>query len=83
MLNAKQVEYLVVGGYAVGYHGYPRGTTDLDVWVAGSPLNAQRVIEVLVEFGFGAPDLNKELLLEDKRILRMGLPPFRIEVLME
>lgn len=48
--------------------------------MAVNRINAERVIEVLVEFGFGSPDLTKEVLLQAKRILRMGLPPFRIEV---
>lgn len=55
LLNAKKVEYLLIGGYTVGYHGYPRATNDIDVWVAISPENAERLVEVLREFGFELP----------------------------
>jgi hypothetical protein len=57
-LNAKSVEYLLVGGYAVGYHGYPRATADIDIFIAVSPENAERVASALQAFGF--PSLNAE-----------------------
>ncbi len=53
-LNSKEVEYLVIGGYAVGYHGYPRATADIDIWIAINPANARKVSEVIHEF-FGYP----------------------------
>ena len=56
LLNAHQVEYLLVGGYAVAYHGYPRATGDIDIWVALNLRNAERVVAALKEFGFGLPD---------------------------
>lgn len=80
LLNAHRVEYLLIGGYAVGYHGYPRATVDLDVWIARTPDNAQRTVAVLREFGFTDPVLTPELFLEQDRIVRMGVPPFRIEI---
>ncbi|MDQ3813741.1 MAG: nucleotidyltransferase [Armatimonadota bacterium] len=80
LLNSKGVEYLLVGGYAVGYHGYPRTTGDMDVWVAIHPQNAEKIVEALKEFGFGLPDLSPDLFLQKERIVRMGIPPFRIEV---
>ena len=54
-LNAHAVEYLVVGGHAVAYHGYPRATSDLDVWVAVNPTNAYRLATALRQFGFDVP----------------------------
>jgi hypothetical protein len=54
-LGESGVEYLLVGGYAVGYHGYVRATADLDVWVARSPENARRVVEALTRFGMNVP----------------------------
>jgi len=81
LLNAHGVEYLLVGGYAVGLHGYPRPTGDIDFWIATSTENAHRVIRVIREFGFAVPDLDPSLITEEKRILRMGLPPTRIEVI--
>lgn len=81
LLNAHKVAYLLIGGYAVGYHGYPRATQDLDVWIAIRPDNAARMVTALKEFGFDTPDLSAELFLQEKKIVRMGLPPMRIEVL--
>ncbi len=80
LLDANRVEYLLIGGYAVGYHGYPRATGDIDIWIARNPTNAQRMIAVLREFGFETPGLKTSLFLEDQRIVRMGYPPMRIEV---
>lgn len=80
LLNAHGVEYLVIGGYAVIYHGYPRATQDLDIWIAIHPENAERVISVLEEFGFGSAELTPEMFLKDSTIVRMGLPPIRIEI---
>lgn len=81
LLNANNVEYLLVGGYAVSYHGCPRSTGGMDVWVAVHPENIQRLIEVLSEFGFDKKNLSPDLFLEKDRIIRMGMPPIRIEIL--
>ncbi len=81
LLNSKQVEYLLVGGYAVGYYGYPRATADIDVWIAVSEQNAGRIVSALREFGFAVPDLKPELFLQKGRVIRMGVPPIRIEVI--
>ena len=80
LLNANQVEYLLIGGYAVGYHGYPRATGDMDVWVAVNPENADRIVVALKQFGFAVPELSAELFLRQNQIVRMGLPPVRIEL---
>jgi hypothetical protein len=80
LLDAHRVEYLLIGGYAVAYHGYPRATVDLDVWIARTPDNAQRTVAALYEFGFTDPVLRPALFLEQDRIVRMGVPPFRIEI---
>jgi hypothetical protein len=80
LLNAKGVEYLLIGGYAVGYHGYPRATADMDVWVAVKPENAEKLMVVLRDFGFDMPELTPELFLKEKNIVRMGIPPMRIEI---
>jgi hypothetical protein len=80
LLNAHQVEYLLIGGYAVGYHGYPRATADMDIWIAIQPSNATRVVAALKEFGFDVPELSRELFLQEDQIVRMGVPPVRIEI---
>ncbi|MGB4950982.1 MAG: hypothetical protein WBO55_10155 [Rhizobiaceae bacterium] len=71
----------MIGGYAVGYHGYPRATNDLDVWVAVHSDNAERLVDVLQAFGFSVPMLSKELFLQERKVVRMGMPPMRIEIL--
>ena len=80
LLNAHQVEYLLIGGYAVGYHGYPRATVDMDIWIAMHPANAERMAAVLKEFGFDLPELSAELFLTEWQIIRLGVPPIRIEI---
>ena len=80
-LNNQQVNYLLVGGYAVGHHGYPRATGDLDVWVEMSPLNADRLVAALREFGFSPPEARPALFLVPGNIIRMGVVPLRIEIL--
>lgn len=81
LLNSHGVEYLLIGGYAVGYHGYPRATGDLDIWVARAPGNADRIVAALRAFGFDVPQLSPSLFLQDKGMVRMGAPPIRIEIL--
>jgi hypothetical protein len=80
-LNEHEVEYLLIGGYAVGYHGYPRATADIDVWVNINRENAQRIVSALEDFGFGGSKLTVDLFLQRDQIVRMGLPPMRIEIL--
>jgi hypothetical protein len=80
LLNAHQVEYLVVGGYAVGYHGYPRATVDIDIWIGRSQETAEKMVVVLREFGFDVPNLSPDLFLREDQIIRMGVPPIRLEI---
>jgi len=80
LLNAHHVEYLLIGGYAVNYYGYPRATADMDIWIAVHPANADRVVAALKEFGFDLPDLSPDLFLRDWQIIRLGVPPIRIEI---
>jgi hypothetical protein len=79
-LNDHGVRYLLIGGYAVGYHGYPRATGDLDIWVALDPANAQRIVAALRQFGFDVPELSPDLFLQESSMVRMGVPPLRIEI---
>jgi len=80
LLNAHQVEYLLIGGYAVAYHGYPRATADMGIWIATHPRNAAQVVAALKEFGFDVPELSVELFQTENQIVRMGVPPVRIEI---
>lgn len=79
LLNSARIEYLLVGGYAVSYHGYPRPTGDLDVWVAADAGNAQKLVNVLSNFGFSST--TPDVFLAPGQVVRMGVPPVRIEII--
>lgn len=81
LLHDHGVEYLLIGGYAVGYHGYPRTTADIDIWVAISTENAEKLVAVFNEFGMRTAKINTALFTNPGNIVRMGLAPVRIEVL--
>jgi hypothetical protein len=80
-LNSNSVEYLLIGGYAVGIHGHVRATNDLDIWVNISPENAAGIDRALREFGFASQSLTPNLFLARNEVVRMGVPPVRIEIL--
>jgi hypothetical protein len=80
-LNANQVKYLVVGGYAVALHGYPRYTKDLDIWIERTSENASRLIKALQDFGFSSLGLEPQDFLEEDQIIQLGYPPNRIDLL--
>ena len=80
LLSEHEVRYLLIGGYAVSYHGYPRATEDLNIWVAVHPDNARKLVGVLKHFGFEDPALTPELFLQKPKIIRMGFPPMRLEI---
>lgn len=81
LLNDNQVRYLVVGGYAVALHGYPRFTKDIDIWIDLAPANAERIISALEQFGFGSLGLVEQDFLEADTIIQLGYPPRRIVLL--
>lgn len=81
LLNSHKVHYLVIGGYAVAYHGYPRATGDIDIWIATNPDNAKKTVQAIKEFGFADPDISEEIFLKEDQVIRMGVPPLRIELL--
>ena len=80
LLNSKKIEYLLIGGYAVGYYGYPRATADMDIWIAIGKENAKKITKAIKDFGLKTPDLCEAVFLEPGKIIRMGYPPIRIEV---
>ncbi len=80
-LNANQVRYLVVGGYAVALHGYPRYTKDLDIWIESIPENAARLVLALDAFGFGSLGLQAQDFLEPDQIIQLGYPPNRVDLM--
>jgi hypothetical protein len=80
-LNANDVRYLVIGGYAVALHGHPRYTKDLDIWLEGSQENARRLIQAIRDFGFASLDLKPQDFMEPDQVIQLGYPPNRIDLL--
>lgn len=81
LLDEEGVDYLIVGGYAVGIHGFPRYTGDIDFFVAVSPENADRLIRVFGRFGFGDIGLTPSDFLEENFVVEIGREPRKIQVL--
>ena len=79
LLNKNEVEYLLLGGWAVGIYGHPRATGDMDIFIAIEDLNVSKMMKTLNEFGLS--DFSPELLMTPGNILRMGHPPLRIEII--
>lgn len=80
-LNRSGVEYLIVGGYAMAFHGAPRFTGDLDIFVRPTPENARRILDALDQFGFGSLDLVPEDFTTPGRVVQLGVPPVRVDLL--
>jgi hypothetical protein len=81
--SAHEVRFLIVGAYALGLHGRPRATGDLDVWVDATPENAIRVVAALEEFGAPLTGVTAEDFSHPGVVFQMGLPPARIDLLTE
>jgi predicted nucleotidyltransferase len=81
LLARNKVRYLIVGGYAVGLHGFPRYTGDIDVFIMISEENAQSVLKTFEDFGFGDLGLCEKDFLEEEFIVEIGREPFKIQVL--
>lgn len=80
-LNQYEVDYLIVGGYAMAFHGRPRYTGDLDIWIDISELNSEKMIQVLDAFGFSSLGFQKDDFLKENLINQIGYPPLRIDIL--
>ncbi len=81
LLEAREVRYLVVGGYAVGLHGFPRYTGDIDFFIALDPDNADRVMAVFDDFGFGKVGVTSKDFLTPHSVIEIGREPRKIQVL--
>jgi hypothetical protein len=79
--HSQGVEYLLVGGYAVGHHGHPRATGDMDLWIARAPTNAQRVLAALRDFGFASLPIDAASLSAPDQVIQLGMAPVRIDLL--
>lgn len=81
LLNKNNVKYLIIGGYALAIHGYPRYTNDLDIWIWVDNLNAKNIIKSIEQFGFSSLNLNTNDFLKPDYVIQLGLPPNRIDIL--
>ena len=81
LLNKNNVRYLVVGGYALAFHGHPRYTRNLDIWVWVDQSNAGKIIKALEEFGFSSLDISQKDFLQPGYVVQLGQPPGRIDLL--
>ena len=81
LCNKYQLEYLVIGGFAVSIHGYPRTTKDLDICINNTEENAKKVLAILKDFGFGSLNFKMEDFLKKDMIAQLGYPPIRIDIL--
>lgn len=81
LLNSNNVKYMVIGGYALAFHGHPRYTKDIDIWIRTDSDNAKNVIKVLHDFGFSALDLTEDDFLTEGNVIQLGYPPLRIDIL--
>jgi hypothetical protein len=80
-LNAHDVEYMIVGSYALAFHGSPRYTGDIDVYVKPDKINAERIVKALDDFGFSSLGLSpSDFQLPDK-IIQLGVAPVRIDIM--
>jgi hypothetical protein len=81
LLNEHEVEYLIIGGYALAFHGAPRYTGDIDILVQPHPENAQRIIRALAKFGFNFANLTADDFQNPDRVVQLGVPPVRIDLI--
>jgi hypothetical protein len=81
LFNKHKVEYIVVGGYALAFHGAPRFTGDIDLFVRPAHENAQKILAALDEFGFGSLDLSEKDFTTPGQVIQLGVPPIRIDII--
>lgn len=81
LFNAHKVEYVIVGGYALAFHGSPRYTGDIDILVKPEEENAQRVLEALEKFGFGSVGIEKSDFMYQNKVVQLGVLPVRIDII--
>ncbi len=79
----EKVEFIVVGGFAVAFHGHPRSTGDIDLWIRCSEANASKVWKALQEFGAPLFNLTLDDLQTPGTVFQMGVVPSRIDIILE
>ncbi|MEK7449007.1 MAG: hypothetical protein AAB019_05925 [Planctomycetota bacterium] len=81
LFNVHKVEYIIVGGYAVAFHGAPRYTGDIDLFIKAARENARCVLKALVDFGFGSLELTESDFSKSEQVIQLGVPPVRIDLI--
>ncbi len=81
LLNKHEIEYLLIGGFAVALHGYVRNTVDIDFWINNTAKNSVKMVSVLNEFGFQSLNLCAADFEKEDVIIQLGYPPHRIDIL--
>jgi len=81
LFNKHKVDFIIVGAYALGFHGAPRYTGDLDVFVRPDPINARSIMQALNEFGFGSVGLSAADFEKEGKVIQLGLPPVRVDII--
>lgn len=81
LLNEKEVQYLIIGGWAVIFHGHSRFTGDIDIWINNDADTAQRILKAVNSFGFTSLKLKEEDFTRDRQVIRFGNPPYRIDII--
>ena len=81
LFNVHKVEYMIVGAYALAYHGAPRFTGDIDIFVKPSVENAKKILAALSDFGFGSLNLTIEDFQNHNSVVQLGVPPVRIDII--
>ena len=81
LFNRHNVEYIIVGSYALAFHGAPRFTGDIDILVHSSSENSQRILSALTDFGFGSLNLTIDDFQKPGSIVQLGYPPIRIDIM--
>ena len=79
-LNKNHVQYLIVGSYALAFHGFPRATGDIDFWIRPTSSNVKNLLKALQDFGFGELDISESDVLSGN-IIQLGYPPVRIDLI--
>lgn len=81
LLNSHKVEYLIVGSYALAFHGAPRFTGDIDLFVKPEDANAKRILSALDEFGFGSLNFSESDFTSPDNVVQLGVPPVRVDIM--
>ena len=81
LLEEHEVRYMIVGGYALAFHGYPRFTQDIDFWIWTDKINAEKLISALEDFGFSSLDIRQEDFQDGDNVVQLGFPPNRIDLI--